>query len=192
MLNNKLHTKIRELQESRSIYQSVQMPGGEWWIEMTVLIHFLGQSLFAVTARPYPPLLAYCWRWGHPWRLVHSQKLVNVLKLFIPEPLFILAASHRFTDTDMGSGIGKQFVIINSPTLHFTIGHLPINAHNVEEGKHQKLDSVNSRKWIDIQFHSLFISTYFCSYSFYKQIHGSLFTSLQSSISTDIHMLEVQ
>ena len=123
---------------------------------------------------------------------MHSQKLVNVLKLFIPEPLFILAASHRFTDTDMGSGIGKQFVIINSPTLHFTIGHLPINAHNVEEGKHQKLDSVNSRKWIDIQFHSLFISTYFCSYSFYKQIHGSLFTSLQSSISTDIHMLEVQ
>ena len=139
MSNNKLHTKIQELQQSRSIYQSIQMPGSEWWIEMTVLIHFLGQRLFFVTARPCPPLLAYCWRWGHPWRLVHSQKLVNVLKLFIPEPLFILAASHRFTDTDMGSGIGKQFVIITSPTLHFSIGHLPINAHNVEEGKHQKL-----------------------------------------------------
>ena len=160
MLNNKLHTKIRELQESRSIYQSVQMPGGEWWIELTVLIHILGQSLFAVTARPCPPLLAYCWRWGHPWRLVHSQKLVNVLKLFIPEPLFILAASHRSTDTDMGSGIGKQFVIITSPTLHFSIGHLPINAHNVEEGKHQKL-------WIQsILGNGLIFNLIHCSFLF--------------------------
>ena len=91
---------------------------------------------------------------------MHSQKLVNVLKLFIPEPLFILAASHRSTDTDMGSGIGKQFVIINSPTLHFTIGHFPINAHNVEEGKHQKL-------WIQsILGNGLIFNLIHCSFLF--------------------------